>query len=91
MGDIIIVNGTINKENDEENSIVKLYYNSSEKIDSKIFSSGKAMVFSINKNLSAITVDKLYDITAAFSNAPNKETPKETDVELLAKYGVLEF
>ena len=37
-GDIFVINAFLNRENDEENSIIKLFYNSSEKIDSKIFS-----------------------------------------------------
>ena len=61
-GDILVVSGTLNKEGDEENSIVKLYFTSCEKIDSKVFSSGKAIIFDIKKDLSPATVQKIYDI-----------------------------
>lgn len=61
-GDILIVNGAVNKEGDEENSIVKLYYNSSEKIDSKIFSSGKAIILEIDDSFSPSLIEKIYDI-----------------------------
>jgi len=45
-----------------KNSIVKLYFTSCEKIDSKVFSSGKAIIFDIKKDLSPATVQKIYDI-----------------------------
>jgi len=61
-GDILIVNGSVNKEGDEENSIVKLYYNSSEKVDSKIFSSGKAIILEIDENFSPSLIEKIYGI-----------------------------
>ena len=61
-GDILIISGSINRESDEEGSVVKLYYNNSEKIDSHIFSSGKALVFDVDKNISPSTMQKIYDI-----------------------------
>lgn len=61
-GDILIVSGSINKESSEENSIVKVFYNSSEKIDSRSMSSGKALVFSVDKNISPTSISKIYDI-----------------------------
>jgi DNA polymerase-3 subunit alpha len=61
-GDILIINGFLNKETEEENSTVKIFYNSSEKIDSKLFSGGKAIVFSFPHNISSLTFKKIYDI-----------------------------
>jgi len=61
-GDIVVINGAVSKEGDEESSIVKLYYNSFEKIDSKIFSSGKAIILEIADNFSPLLIQKIYDI-----------------------------
>jgi len=61
-GEVIIVSGNINKENEEENSIPKMYLSSCEKLSSKIFSSGKPIVFYVDKELQPITISKIYDI-----------------------------
>jgi len=62
VGDILIINGNLNKENDEENSIIKIFYNSSEKIDQKIFIGGKPIIFNLKNNVSKMTIDNIYDI-----------------------------
>ncbi len=61
-GDIFIMSGSVNRESDEEGSIVRLFYNSSEKIDSHVFSSGKALIFDVDKSISPLTIQKIYDI-----------------------------
>lgn len=61
-GEVVIINGNIYKENDEENAIAKMYFTSCEKLSSKIFSSGKAIVIDNNKELSPIIISKIYDI-----------------------------
>jgi DNA polymerase-3 subunit alpha len=62
VGDIIMVNGALNKESDEENSVVKIFYNSSEKVDSKVFHGGKPIIFKARSDISQVTLDKIYDI-----------------------------
>ena len=64
VGDIVIVSGALNKESDEENSIVKIFYNSSEKIDSKVFHGGKPIILKSDSDISQVTLDKIYDIIA---------------------------
>lgn len=61
-GDVIIISGTLGKEGEEENSISKIYYNSSEKLDTHLFSTGKAIILDVDKNISPITLEKIYDI-----------------------------
>jgi DNA polymerase III subunit alpha len=62
VGDILIISGNLNKENDEENSITKIFYNSSEKIDQKIFTGGKPIIFNLKNNIGNVTIDSIYDI-----------------------------
>lgn len=61
-GDILIISGSLNKESDEENSIVKIYYNSSEKVNSKIFSGGRAIVLEVDYDISPSLIEKIHDI-----------------------------
>jgi len=61
-GDIFLINGTLNKESDEENAVVKIFYNSSEKINANIFHGGKPIIFKLNSLISQVTLDKIYDI-----------------------------
>lgn len=70
VGDIVLIYGSLNKESDEENSIVKLFYNSSDKLDTKIFHGGKPIIFKSNFNISQVTLDKIYDIIS--SNKGNR-------------------
>jgi DNA polymerase-3 subunit alpha len=65
VGDILLVYGTLSKETDEENSIVKIFYNSSDKVDTKIFHGGKPIIFKSNFNISQVTLDKIYDIISS--------------------------
>jgi DNA polymerase III alpha subunit len=61
-GDIFVINGFLNRESDEENSVTKLFYNSSEKVDAKIFSGGKPIMLEISSEVSQTTVEKIYDL-----------------------------
>jgi DNA polymerase-3 subunit alpha len=63
-GDIFVVSAFLNRENDDENSVVKLFYNSSEKIDSKIFSGGKPISLTVKDGLSQGTFEKIYDLVS---------------------------
>lgn len=63
-GDIFVVSAFLNRENDDENSVVKLFYNSSEKIDSKIFSGGKPISLTVREGLSQSTFEKIYDLVS---------------------------
>ena len=62
LGDVIIVSGTLTRDGDEDNSIPKIFLNSYEKIDSHLFSTGKAIVISIDNEISPKTLEKIYDI-----------------------------
>lgn len=62
LGDVIIVNGTLTKDGDEENSISKIFFNSHEKLDSNTFSRGQAIIISSNNEISPSTIEKIYDI-----------------------------
>ncbi len=62
QGSSIIVSATLTKDGDEENATSKLILNSYEKLDSQIFSSGKSILFSIDRNISDEILDKIYDI-----------------------------
>ena len=64
-GDIYIISGNVVKEGDDENALNKLYYSSCEQIDSHMMSSGRAMVFEVDKALSASVVEKIYDIISS--------------------------
>ena len=63
-GDIFVINAFLNRENDEENSIIKLFYNSSEKIDSKIFSGGKPIVIQVKGDMSQTTFENIYNLVS---------------------------
>jgi len=78
-GDILIVNGFLNKETEDENSTIKIFYNSSEKIDSKLFAGGKAIVFSVPQTISSLSFKKIYDIIS--SNKGNSPVFIETQNE----------
>lgn len=61
-GDIFIISGTIIREGDDENTISKIYYNSSEKIDASLFNSGQACLYAISKDAPTFILDEIYDI-----------------------------
>jgi DNA polymerase-3 subunit alpha len=62
MGEVIIVSGTLTRDGDEDNSIPKIYFNSFEKLDSKLFSRGEAIVISTSNDISPKVIEKIYDI-----------------------------
>ena len=62
VGDVVMISGMLTKDGDEDNSIPKIFFNNWEKLDTHLFSSGKAMVFDVPKNLSPKTIEKIYDI-----------------------------
>lgn len=62
IGDVIIVNGTLTRDGDEENSIPKIFFNSYEKLDSHLISRGEPIIVSVNSDISPKTIEKIYDI-----------------------------
>lgn len=63
-GDIFVVSGTVVREGDDENTISKLYYNGSEKLDATLVNSGDACILKLNDNVSPVLLEKIYDIIA---------------------------
>ena len=61
-GDIVIVTGSINKENEEETSIVKLFFNSIEKVDTSRAIGTQSIVLSFPEAPSMELVKGVYDI-----------------------------
>ena len=61
-GDVMIVSGTLAREGEDENIVPKIFYSSSEKIDSHLFLVGKSLIFDVDKNISPATLNKIYDI-----------------------------
>lgn len=61
-GDIFIISGTIVREGDDENTVSKLYYNGSEKVDISLFNSGESCTYLVDKDISAEIINKIYDI-----------------------------
>lgn len=61
-GDIYIVSGILSKDGDEDSSFYKIVYSSSEKLDTHVLRSGKAVILNAKKDLTANTISKIYDI-----------------------------
>lgn len=61
-GDVIIISGIINKENEEESSVVKLFYNGSEKIDTTKVIGSKSIVIPFNTQPSMEVIKGMCDI-----------------------------
>lgn len=62
LGSAVIVSGSLTRDGDEENSVPKVFMNSIEKIDSKIFHLGKAIIIDIDRDINNKTLEKIYDI-----------------------------
>jgi DNA polymerase-3 subunit alpha len=61
-GDIIIANGYLSNEGDEENQVYKLIFVSSEKIDTSLLNTSKSEFYKVSKDNSVLFLDKIYDI-----------------------------
>jgi DNA polymerase-3 subunit alpha len=61
-GDVVIISGTINRENEEESAIVKMFYNSSEKIDTARAIGSKSIMLETKESPSLEVVQGIYDI-----------------------------
>jgi DNA polymerase-3 subunit alpha len=61
-GDIVIFNGTVSKEGDEEASTVKLIYSSCEKIDNAILTGSRPIILKTDSMISNESIQSLYDI-----------------------------
>jgi len=70
-GDVFIFSGSINKENDEDKSIVKLFYNSNQRIDTDKAIGIKSIVLEMDHNPSLDLVGKLYDIIETTNGSSN--------------------
>ncbi len=62
QGDVLIISGSINKENEEESSVVKMFYNSSEKIDTSKAIGSKSIMLNLDHVPSLDLVQGIYDI-----------------------------
>lgn len=89
-GEILIINGFLNKETEEENSTIKIFYNSSEKVDSKLFSGGKAIVFNFPHTISSLSFKKIYDIISnTKGNCPVFIEIQDDSHKLTYKFNIL--
>jgi len=61
-GDVLIISGAINRENEEESSVVKMFYNSSEKIDTSKAIGSKSIMLDLAHAPSLDLVQGIYDI-----------------------------
>jgi DNA polymerase-3 subunit alpha len=61
-GDVFIFSGSVNRENDDEKSIVKIFYNSCQKVDTDKAIGVKSIMLELNSNPSLELVEKLCDI-----------------------------
>jgi DNA polymerase-3 subunit alpha len=68
-GDIVIFNGTVSKEGDEEASTVKLIYTSCEKIDSAILTGSRPIILKADSMVSNENIQSIYDIINATNGA----------------------
>lgn len=71
LGDVFIFNGFLNRENEDEKSIVKLFYNSSTKIDTDKAIGVKSIVLESNISPSLETIKRLYDIIENTNGSSN--------------------
>jgi DNA polymerase-3 subunit alpha len=61
-GDVVIISGTINRENEEESAIVKMFYNSCEKIDTSRAIGSKSIMLEMKDLPNLEVVQGIYDI-----------------------------
>lgn len=61
-GDVFVFSGSVNRENDDEKSIVKIFYNSCQKIDTDKAIGVKSIMLELNAPPSLELIQKLYDI-----------------------------
>ena len=61
-GDVVVIAGSINKENEEENSIIKIFYNSCEKIDTSRAIGSKSIILSLDRSPDLDLVQGICDI-----------------------------
>ena len=68
-GDIVIITGSINKENEEETSVVKIFFNSIDKIDTTKAIGTQSIILDFPKVPSMELVQNVYDIIES-TNGP---------------------
>jgi len=61
-GDIVIITGSINKENEEETAVVKIFFNSIDKIDTTKAIGTQSIIVDLPKAPSMELVQNIYDI-----------------------------
>jgi DNA polymerase-3 subunit alpha len=61
-GDVVVISGILNRENEEESSIVKIFYNNSEKIDISKAIGSKSILLELDQVPSLDLVQGIYDI-----------------------------
>lgn len=71
LGDVFIFNGFLNRENEDEKSIVKLFYNNCIKIDTDKVIGAKSILLQLNSSPSLELIEKLYDIINSSNGSSN--------------------
>lgn len=61
-GSVIIVNGYVTKDGDEDSQIVKIIFNGYEKFDSNILTSGDPININVTNEFGPKNIEKIYDI-----------------------------
>lgn len=71
LGDVYIISGFLNRENEEDKSIVKLFYNSGQKIDTDRAIGAKSIVLNLVESPSLDLIKKLYAIIESANGSSN--------------------
>ena len=71
QGDVVVMTGAVSRENDDEQSIVKMFYNSSEKINTDRAINTKSIKLLLSNPPSLELVKKLYDIIENANGSAN--------------------
>jgi DNA polymerase-3 subunit alpha len=71
QGDVFVMAGSINRENDDEQAIIKLFYNSHQKIDTDKAINTKSIRLSLPHEPSLDVIKSLYDIIENTNGSTN--------------------
>jgi DNA polymerase-3 subunit alpha len=70
-GDVFVFSGSVNRENDDERSIVKIFYNSNQRIDTDKAIGIKSIFLEMKENPPLELVKKIYDIIENTNGSSN--------------------
>jgi DNA polymerase-3 subunit alpha len=70
-GDVFVFSGSVNRENDDERSIVKIFYNSNQRIDTDKAIGIKSIFLDMKENPSLELIKKIYDIIENTNGSSN--------------------